>query len=106
MGQSIKILDLARQMIELSGLEPDVDIEIKFIGLRPGEKLFEEIQHVGETLEETRHPRIFRLICSPLPLVEVQPFFHELQNSLQTVEGNQLKKMLKKLVPEYTPFLD
>ena len=106
MGQSIKILDLARQMIELSGLEPDVDIEIKFIGLRPGEKLFEEIQHVGETLEETRHPRIFRFICSPLPLVEVQPFFHELQNSLQTVEGNQLKKMLKKLVPEYTPFLD
>ena len=106
MGQPIKILDLARQMIEMSGLEPDVDIEIKFTGLRPGEKLFEELQHVGETLVETQHPRIFRFNCSQRPLTEVQPFFRELENNLQSMERNQLKKMLKKLVPEYTPFLD
>lgn len=106
MGQPIKILDLARQMIELSGLRPDKDIEIKFIGLRPGEKLFEELQHVGETLVETRHPRIFSFIGPNKSLQDVRPFFEELKNGVNSIERNNLKKMLKRHVPEYTPFLD
>src|SRR5439155_702848 len=55
MGKPVKIVDLARQMIELSGLKPDQDIEIEFIGMRPGEKLFEEISHHGENFVPTAH---------------------------------------------------
>jgi FlaA1/EpsC-like NDP-sugar epimerase len=60
MGEPIKILDLARDMIRLSGYEPDVDIPIVFSGLRPGEKLFEELLGAEEGSEPTGHPRIFR----------------------------------------------
>jgi O-antigen biosynthesis protein WbqV len=53
MGQPVRILDLARQMIRLAGLTPDVDIPIIFTGLRPGEKLYEELLHDGETPQAT-----------------------------------------------------
>jgi FlaA1/EpsC-like NDP-sugar epimerase len=65
MGEPVKILDLARRFVQLSGRtvrdeeNPDGDIEIAFVGLRPGEKLYEELL-VGATSEPTRHPRIFR----------------------------------------------
>ena len=59
MGEPVKIIDLAREMIRLSGLEPDTDIDIKVVGLRPGEKLFEELLLSGEGLIETPHRRIF-----------------------------------------------
>jgi FlaA1/EpsC-like NDP-sugar epimerase len=65
MGQPVKIIDMARQMIELSGYKPDVDIEIKVTGLRPGEKLFEELRHPEESHERTDHPRIFKLRSEP-----------------------------------------
>ena len=60
MGEPIKILDLAREMIRLSGHEPDVDIPIVFSGLRPGEKLFEELLGAEEGSEPTEHVRIFK----------------------------------------------
>ena len=66
MGRPVKIVDLARQLIELSGFRPDEDIEIKFVGLRPGEKLFEELQHRSEQLRPTIHNRIFRF-AAPIP---------------------------------------
>jgi FlaA1/EpsC-like NDP-sugar epimerase len=59
MGEPVKIIDLAREMIKLSGLEPDTDIEIKTIGLRPGEKLFEELLLSGENMIASPHPKIF-----------------------------------------------
>jgi FlaA1/EpsC-like NDP-sugar epimerase len=59
MGQPIRISDLARDMIRLSGLRPDVDIRIEYTGLRPGEKMFEELHTDGEQVERTRHPMIF-----------------------------------------------
>lgn len=59
MGQPVKIVDLARDMIRLSGLEPDVDIRIEFSGLRPGEKMFEELLNDAENVERTRHPMIY-----------------------------------------------
>src|SRR5450432_4689907 len=65
MNEPVKIIDLARQMIELSGYKPDIDIEIKITGLRPGEKLYEELRHSSETHEPTDHPRIFKLRCEP-----------------------------------------
>jgi FlaA1/EpsC-like NDP-sugar epimerase len=60
MGEPIRILDLAREMIRLSGHEPDVDIPIVFSGLRPGEKLFEELLGAEEGSEPTEHARIFK----------------------------------------------
>ena len=65
MGKPVKIVDLARQMIRLSGLQPDRDIEIEFTGLKPGEKLFEELRHVQANCTETAHPRIKRLTNEP-----------------------------------------
>jgi len=59
MGQPVRIIDLAHDLIRLSGLEPDKDIEIRYIGIRPGEKLFEELSTVGEGIERTTHPKIF-----------------------------------------------
>ncbi|MEJ5376115.1 MAG: UDP-N-acetylglucosamine 4,6-dehydratase family protein [bacterium] len=59
MGEPIKIIDLAREMIRLSGFEPDMDIKIEFTGIRPGEKLFEELLEAEEGSEPTEHPKIF-----------------------------------------------
>lgn len=64
MGEPVRILDLARGMIRLSGFEPDVDIPIQVIGRRPDEKLFETLVGDGETTEPTEHPKILRVRCS------------------------------------------
>ena len=66
MGAPVKIVDLARNMIRLSGLEPDVDVAIEFIGPRPGEKLNEALWGAGETPEPTTHPKIFRCVTAPV----------------------------------------
>src|SRR4029078_955868 len=59
MGDPVKIVDLARDLITLSGLRPDDDVEIKFTGIRPGEKLFEELSTASEHADKTRHPKVF-----------------------------------------------
>ncbi|MBI2928621.1 MAG: polysaccharide biosynthesis protein [Verrucomicrobia bacterium] len=105
MGKPVKIVDLARQLIELSGLRPDEDIAIEFTGLRPGEKLFEEINHRGENIAPTNHPKILRFVCKPLPLDEVRGHLQRLAGQLHDLEPNQLKLQLKEAVPEYQPFL-
>lgn len=61
MGEPLRIIDLAREMIRLSGLEPDIDIPIKIVGARPGEKLHETLVDEGESVEPTEHPKIFRV---------------------------------------------
>ncbi len=105
MGKPVKIVDLARQLIELSGLRPDEDIEIEFIGLRPGEKLFEELSHSAENVTPTNHPKIMRFVCKPSSLPQVRAQFQELNSSLHSAEPVQLKLALKKCVPEYQPYL-
>ncbi len=105
MGKPMKIVDLARQLIELSGLRPDIDIEIKITGLRPGEKMIEELQHHGEQYLETSHERIFRFVAPPLPF-ELLPKFVESVRSLIPMEKEQCKQGIKQLVPEYVPYLD
>ncbi|MGN0835554.1 MAG: polysaccharide biosynthesis protein [Candidatus Spyradosoma sp.] len=106
MGDPVKIIDVARHLIRLSGLRPDIDIEIKITGLRPGEKLFEELKSTGEDYEPSGHPRIARFKCEPLPpekLGELKDFIAKIaRNPVR----NEIKKAIKTVVPEYTPFLD
>jgi FlaA1/EpsC-like NDP-sugar epimerase len=105
MGKPVKIVDLARQMIELSGLKPDEDIQIEFIGVRPGEKLFEEITHTGENFVPTTHPKICRFISQPVDLEQLRKTLHELRSTLHRVEASQLKLLLRQAVPDYAPYL-
>ncbi len=106
MGQPIKIVEVARQLIELSGFQPDIDIEIKFVGLRPGEKLFEELQHTGEQFAETAHPRISRFVSQPPTPGQVEEWIRQLQANLIPGQRNQVKQFLTQVVPEYTPYLE
>lgn len=103
MGQPVKIVDLAKQMIELSGLKVGEDIEIAFSGLKPGEKLFEELQHHTEEYAPTAHPRIMRFkskaTFNESGVVDLEQHLHEM-------DPNDLKRHMQRLVPEYTPFLD
>lgn len=109
MGKPVKIVDIARQLIELSGFKPDIDIEIKFIGLKPGEKLFEELQHEVEELLQTDHPRIMCLKCRSNASDTLPPFdlnIDELFSGLDYKDSDELKKLLKSRVPEYTPYFE
>ncbi|HEY3856194.1 MAG TPA: nucleoside-diphosphate sugar epimerase/dehydratase [Verrucomicrobiae bacterium] len=103
MGKPIKIVDLARQMVRLSGLESDSDIEIKFTGLKPGEKLYEELAHLRSNCVDTAHPRIKRLTSMHTPLEDVRVSLSLLTEALHSASPDELKWMLKNILPEYTP---
>ena len=105
MGQPVKIVDLAKQLIELSGLRPDEDIEIQYVGLRPGEKLYEELAHSGENISGTGHPKIFRLNAKPEGLSYVQGALQALADDAPNLEPTQIKLRLQQVVPEYKPYL-
>jgi FlaA1/EpsC-like NDP-sugar epimerase len=102
MGAPVKIADLARDLIALSGLRPGVDVEIKFTGIRPGEKLFEELSVHAESAEKTRHPKIFVGRFRPHAWETVQRQLAELEK----VAGDgaeSVRAKLRELVPEYRP---
>lgn len=106
MGQPIKIVDLAKQMIELSGYTVGEDIEIVYLGLKPGEKLFEELQHHTEQYQPTEHPRIKRFVtgvntseASRMAIRELEPFVDEMPAA-------DIKRGLKMIIPEYEPCLE
>jgi FlaA1/EpsC-like NDP-sugar epimerase len=105
MGKPVKIVDLARQMIELSGLKPEVDIRIEFTGLRPGEKLYEELSHEGEDVTVTDHENIRRLRCDAMPFAEVETLLKQLAAAVSSAKPHELKLLLQQIVPEYTPEL-
>jgi FlaA1/EpsC-like NDP-sugar epimerase len=106
MGEPIKIIDVAKQLIELSGFRPGIDIEIKFVGLRPGEKLFEEFKHKGEQFQDTAHKRIYRFVCHPASPTQVEDWLNQLKTQLVPGARDQLKQFLTQIVPEYTPYVD
>jgi FlaA1/EpsC-like NDP-sugar epimerase len=106
MGKPVKIVDLARQMIELSGLRPGIDIEVLFTGLRPGEKLYEELSHCGENVAPTAESKIMRLVCEPSSLNEMKAHLQTLASGLPGADGASLKLLLRQLVPEYVPDLN
>ena len=105
LGKPVKILELARQMIRLSGFEPDRDIKIEFVGLRPGEKLFEELRHIQANCTNTAHPRIKRLTTPPEPLERLRADFARLDGALHTATPEHLRSMMADLLPEYTPYV-
>ena len=100
MGEPVKIADLARDLIRLSGLEPDVDIKIEYTGLRPGEKLYEELLMAEEGLEETAHKKIFIGKQSDMSFKEVIMCIKALENSMESDET--LRECMARLVPTYT----
>jgi FlaA1/EpsC-like NDP-sugar epimerase len=105
MGKPVRIVEMARQMVRLSGLQPDRDIEIKFIGLRPGEKLYEELKHLQANCADTAHPRIKRLTSPPARLEEVRAALSRFDEALYAASPDELKQMLKRILPEYVPCL-
>jgi FlaA1/EpsC-like NDP-sugar epimerase len=103
MGEPIKIVDLAHDLIRLSGLEPQRDIPIVFTGLRPGEKLFEELRFDGEGLKLTAHEKIRVLDGGPASSSQVSAWLDELAVIVASKNVHQLVTKLKEIVPEYTP---
>lgn len=106
MGQPVKILDVARQMIELSGHQEGDDIEITFTGLKPGEKLYEEVQHLSETLQRTDHPRVRRLVARGRLEYSIDSITTELISVVSAGNPIEIKQMIQQFVPEYTPYVD
>jgi FlaA1/EpsC-like NDP-sugar epimerase len=102
MGEPIRIVDLARQMIRLSGFEPDQDVEITFTGLRPGEKLHEELVADGEEVATTRHDRI-RVLRAERPATWPDVWLPRLQEYLSTGDVRATLRLLRVLVPAYRP---
>lgn len=100
MGDPVRIVDLARDMIRLSGLEPGVDVEIRFTGVRPGEKLFEELAFDGERMERTDHKQVFRGRLVPADDSSFRADLDVLRASLWAEGEDAARARLRKLVPE------
>jgi FlaA1/EpsC-like NDP-sugar epimerase len=101
MGQSIKIVDLAKKMISLSGLRLGSDIQIKFTGLRPGEKLFEELLNDGENTIPTHHPQIMIAKEETHDLTDITRKVDELLAVKDSTDGIAIVRKMKEIVPEF-----
>jgi FlaA1/EpsC-like NDP-sugar epimerase len=102
MGEPVKIIDLAHKMVQMAGLVPGQDIEIKITGLRPGEKLYEELLDAGEDIIPTHHPKIQKASVRTNDYETVKA---DLAALLQLAASNQVLNMvakMKEIVPEYT----
>jgi FlaA1/EpsC-like NDP-sugar epimerase len=101
MGQSVKIVDLARKMIRLSGLKEDRDIKIIYTGLRPGEKLFEELLASAENTQSTHHQQILVGKVREYEFAEVTQFINELILLFNTQDNTRIVSKMKDIVPEF-----
>jgi FlaA1/EpsC-like NDP-sugar epimerase len=108
MGEPVRVMDLARNMIELSGLtvrdaaNPDGDIEVVTVGLRPGEKLYEELL-IGENPQSTTHPRILKANETFIGWQTLEPCLSDLEARLSAQDDKKCMALLRKLVPEFAP---
>jgi len=104
MGVPVKIADMARDLIRLSGKEPDVDVEIVFTGLREGEKLYEELISEGEDIVRTEHEKILVLGSdTPPDPAALDRAIAELVRAADAWDGEAIRAQLRRLVPEYRP---
>jgi len=103
MGTPVKIVDMARDLIRLSGFEPDVDIKIEFIGLRPGEKLHEELISADENAKPTSHPKILMLKGGTCDLDLLSNRIRELAALSRLHEPERIRFKLQEMVTDYTP---
>ncbi len=101
MGKPVKIADLARQVIRLSGLVPDRDVKVVYTGLRPGEKLYEELMHETENLVQTEHPSL--MVARPR-FVQIRPIRHHIdtiQAQAEAGDSIEVLRLLKFYIPEF-----
>ena len=105
MGKPIKILQLARDLIRLSGLEPDTDISIVFTGLRPGEKLYEELQSLDEKVIPSEHKKIMILDDSnhEMSWDALKNTIEDLLNIAENLDSDEIQSKLSQLLPDYKP---
>jgi FlaA1/EpsC-like NDP-sugar epimerase len=103
MGKPVKIVDLARDLIILSGLEPETDISIEFTGLRPGEKLYEELMTAEEGVNATRHSQIFVARARRFQPGQLDKILKRLENASRRGHHRQIVSALKSCLPSYRP---
>jgi len=103
MGSPVKIVQMARDLIRLCGKEPDTEIEITFVGLRPGEKLYEELITVGEGIVPTDHEKIMVLRAPAAAMQDLEEPLTRLTRLARDHDGQGIKALLQEMVPEYTP---
>jgi hypothetical protein len=103
MGEPVRIVDLARKMVLLSGLKPDEDIRIEFTGIRPGEKLFEELSAYEEDTVSTPHEQIRAFIGKGVPRELMTRCLADLRRSVQARDAVSVLGRLQDLIPGYHP---
>ena len=101
MGKPVKIVDLARDMIKLSGFDPDQDIKIEFTGLRPGEKLYEELLTAEEGINATKHAQIFMVRGKHARLKELSKILPVLQKAAISGEHDKVVESIRKIIPTF-----
>jgi FlaA1/EpsC-like NDP-sugar epimerase len=106
MGQPVKILDLAEDMIRLSGLTPYEDIDIVFTGARKGEKLFEELEISGENLLKTHHPKIFIGKIATYSKEEVLSMLNRFQTAVDNTDNAEVRRLFNSILPEASITVD
>ena len=100
MGEPVRIDSLARTMIELSGMVPDQDIEVNYIGLKPGEKMIEVLSSEEEDLEKTLYPKILRVINSNIGNLDLE-LVNEFIESANSLEPKEVKQGIRKFVRDF-----
>jgi FlaA1/EpsC-like NDP-sugar epimerase len=103
MGTPIKIDEMARDLIRLSGFEPDIDIKIEYVGLRPGEKLYEELITDGEGIIPTSHKKIMVIKGTECDMDLLNGGIDELARLAREQDTEKIKNKLKEIIPEYRP---
>ena len=106
MGEPVRVLDLAVDLIRLSGLEPGADIEVHFTGARPGEKLFEELFFKGAHVVPTDHPKILRARDSEAADNTMETIATLIQAASENRSASHIRRLLTRLIPEYSANVD
>lgn len=102
MGEPVRILDLAEDMIRLSGLEPYQDVDIVFSGVRPGEKLFEELEISGENLLKTKHPKVFIGKIATYSSEQIDTMVTEFGQAVDDADAARIRSLINQFLPEAT----